>query len=81
MKEQAIKLVEDMTAEGAILQLHSPSGQHDIDDIEAIEAIQMTRDTIRISGSTIIFGNGEISITIEDQDDYYADASNHVTGE
>ena len=81
MKEQAIKLVEDMTAEGAILQLHSPSGQHDIDDIEAIEAIQMTRDTIRISGSTIIFGSGDVSITIEDQDDYYADASNHVTGD
>ena len=40
MKEQAIKMVEDMTAEGAILQLHSPSGQHDIDDIEAIDAIQ-----------------------------------------
>ena len=81
MKEQAIKLVEDMTAEGAILQLHGPSGQHDIDDIEAIEAIQMTRDDIRISGTTIIFGNGEVCITIEDQDDYNADASNHVTGE
>ena len=81
MKEQAIKMVEQMTAEGAILQLHGPSGQHDMDDIEAIEAIQMTRDNIRISGSTIIFGNGEVSITIEDQDDYNADASNHVTGE
>ena len=81
MKEQAIKMVEQMTAEGAILQLHGPSGQHDMDDIEAIEAIQMTRDNIRISGSTIIFGNGEVSITIEDQDDYHADASNHVTGE
>ena len=81
MKEQAIKMVEEMTAEGAILQLHGPSGQHDMDDIEAIEAIQMTRDNIRISGSTIIFGNGEVCITIEDQDDYHADASNHVTGE
>ena len=81
MKQQAIKMVEQMTAEGAILQLHGPSGQHDMDDIEAIEAIQMTRDNIRISGSTIIFGNGEVSITIEDQDDYNADASNHVTGE
>jgi hypothetical protein len=81
MKEQAIKMVEDMTAEGAILQLHSPSGQHDIDDIEAIEAIQMTRDNIRISGSTIIFGNGEVCIEIEDQDDYNANASNHVTGQ
>ena len=78
MKEQAIKMVEEMTAEGAILQLHSPSGQHDMDDIEAI---QMTRDNIRISGTTIIFGNGEVCITIEDQDDYNADASNHVTGE
>ena len=81
MKQQAIKMVEEMTAEGAILQLHIPSGQHDMDDIEAIEAIQMTRDNIRISGSTIIFGNGEVCITIEDQDDYHADASNHVTGE
>jgi hypothetical protein len=81
MKEQAIKMVEQMTADGAILQLHGPSGQHDIDEIEAIEAIQMTRDTIRISGSTIIFGTGEVCITIEDQDDYHADASNHVTGE
>jgi hypothetical protein len=81
MKEQAIKMVEEMTAEGAILQLHSPSGQHDMDDIEAIDAIQMTRDNIRISGSTIIFGNGEVCITIEDQDDYHADASNHVPGE
>ena len=81
MKEQAIKMVEEMTAEGAILQLHGPSGQHDMDDIEAIDAIQMTRDNIRISGSTIIFGNGEVCITIEDQDDYNADASNHVTGE
>ena len=81
MKEQAIKMVEQMTAEGAILQIHGPSGQHDMDDIEAIEAIQMTRDNIRINGSTIIFGNGEVCITIEDQDDYHADASNHVTGE
>lgn len=81
MKEQAIEMVEQMTAEGAILQLHGPSGQHDMDDIEAIEAIQMTRDNIRISGTTIIFGNGEVCITIEDQDDYNADASNHVTGE
>ena len=81
MKEQAIKMVEQMTAEGAILQLHGPSGQHDMDDIEAIEAIQMTRDNIRISGTTIIFGNSEVCITIEDQDDYNADASNHVTGE
>lgn len=81
MKEQAIKMVEQMTAEGAILQIHGPSGQHDMDDIEVIEAIQMTRDNIRISGSTIIFGNGEVCITIEDQDDYHADASNHVTGE
>jgi hypothetical protein len=82
MKEKAIKMVEQMTAEGAILQLHSPSGQHDIDDIEVIEAIQYVKDEdIRISGTTIIFGNGEVSITIEDQDDYNADASNHVTGE
>ena len=81
MKEQAIMLIEDFTANGARLLLHSPSGQHDIDDIEAIEAIQMTRDSIRISGSTIIFGNGEVCIEIEDQDDYNADASNHVTGE
>ena len=81
MKEQAIEMVEQMTADGAILQLHGPSGQHDIDDIEAIEAIQMTRDNIRISGTTIIFGNGEVCISIVDQDEYYADATNHVTGE
>ena len=81
MKEQAIKMVEQMTAEGAILQLHSPSGQHDIDEIEAIDAVQMTRDEIRISGSTIIFGSGDVCIEIADPDDYNADASNHVTGE
>lgn len=82
MKEQAIKMVEQMTAEGAILRLHGPSGQHDIDDIEVIEAIKYLKDEdIRISGTTIIFGNGEVCITIEDQDDYNADASNHVTGE
>jgi hypothetical protein len=81
MKEQAIKMVEQMTAEGAILQLHSPSGQHDMDDIEAIEAIEMTRDSIRISGSTIIFGNGDVCIKIADPDDYNADSSNHVTGD
>ena len=81
MKEQAIEMVEQMTADGMFLQLHSPSGQHDIDDIEAIEAIEMTRDSIRINGSTIIFGNGEVCITVEDPDNYNADASNHVTGE
>jgi hypothetical protein len=81
MKEQAIEMVEQMTADGAILQLHGPSGQHDIDDIEAIEAIQMTRDNIRISGTTIIFGNGEVCISIIDQDEYYADATNHIPGE
>jgi hypothetical protein len=81
MKEQAIKMVEQMTEEGAILQLHGPSGQHDMYDIEAIEAIQMTRDSIRINGSTIIFGTGEVCITIEDPDDCNAHASNHVTGE
>jgi hypothetical protein len=73
MKEQAIEMVEQLTADGMFLQLHSPSGQHDMDDIEAIEAIQMTRDDIRIDGYTIIFGNGEVSISIEDPDD-------HVTG-
>ena len=77
----AIKMIEDAIADGHFLQLHSPSGQHDIDEIEAIDAVQMTRDEIRISGSTIIFGNGEVSITVEDPDDYNADASNHVTGE
>lgn len=82
MKEQAIEMVKQMTAEGAILQLHGPSGQQDIDDIETIEAIQYLKDEdIRISGTTIIFGNGEVCITIEDPDTHNADASNHVTGE
>ena len=82
MKEQAIKLVEDMTAEGAILQLHSPSGQHDIDLDEAIDAINECEDEdIRVEDDVIIFGMGDVCIKVEDPDTHNADASNHVTGE
>ncbi len=63
---KSTKMIEDAIADGHSLTLHSPSGQHDIDKIEAIDAIQMTRDDIRISGSTIVFGTGDVCITIED---------------
>lgn len=77
----AIKMIEDAIVDGLYLQLHSPSGTHDIDEIEAIEAVRDCDDAdIRIDGYTIIFGMGDVCITVEDPDEHNADASNHVTG-
>jgi hypothetical protein len=82
MIEATIKMIEQAVADGLFMQLHSPSGTHDIDEIEAIEAVRDCEEAdIRIDDMTIIFGNGDVCITIEDPDEHLADASNHVTGE
>ena len=82
MIEATIKMIEQAVADGLYMQLHSPSGTHDIDEIEAIEAVRDCNEAdIRIDDMTIIFGNGDVCITIEDPDEHLADASNHVTGE
>ena len=82
MKTLAIETLKWAVEEGMLLRLDSPFRLDDIDLKEAIDAINECEDEdIRVDDDVIIFGNGQSSITIEDQDDYHADASNHVTGE
>jgi len=82
MKALAIETLRWAIEEGMLLRLDSPSRLDDIDIKEAIDAINECEDEdVRVNDDVIIFGNGQSSITIEDQDDYNADASNHVTGE
>ena len=82
MKALAIETLRWAIEEGMLLRLDSPSHLDDIDIKEAIDAINECEDEdVRVNDDVIIFGNGQSSITIEDQDDYNADASNHVTGE
>jgi hypothetical protein len=82
MKTSAIATVKWAIEEGMGLQLSSPSGLHDIDLDEAIDAINECEDEdIRVEDDVVIFGMGDVCIKIADPDDYNADASNHVTGE
>jgi|DEB19_MinimDraft_3_1074340.scaffolds.fasta_scaffold274690_1 hypothetical protein len=82
MKTSAIATVKWAIEEGMFLQLSSPSGLHDIDLDEAIDAINECEDEdIRVEDDVIIFGMGDVCIKVEDPDTHNADASNHVTGE
>ena len=84
MIQKAIEMVKQAVADGQFLQVHGPSGTHDIDIDEAIEWIEFEEVNMKgltVEGSTIKFGDGTVCITVEDPDDHNADASNHVTGE
>jgi hypothetical protein len=67
MIEATIKMIEQAVADGLYMQLHSPSGTHDIDEIEAIEAVRECKEyDIRVVDMLIMFGNGDVCITFED---------------
>ena len=63
MKTSAIATVKWFVEQGLTIQLSSPSGLHDIDLDEAIDAIEeCDDDDIRIEDDVIIFGMGEVCI-------------------
>jgi uncharacterized protein YqgV (UPF0045/DUF77 family) len=81
MKQAIVKMITEMVNEGLFLQLHGPSGTFDIDADEAISAVQNADQlTLRLDRDMIIFGDGQVCITIEDPDDHNADANNHCVG-
>lgn len=80
MKTSAISLITWAIEEGLFLQLCSPSGLHDIDMDEAIDAVNECEDEeIRVEDDVIIFGMGDVCIKVEDPDEHNADVRNHVT--
>ena len=85
MIQQAVEMVKQAVSNGQFLQVHGPCGTYDIDLNEAIQWIEVKSiffiKSLTISDSAIKFCNGKIGITVEDPDDYNADASNHVTGD
>jgi hypothetical protein len=63
MKTSAIGTVKWFVEQGWTIQLSSPSGLHDIDLDEAIDAIEeCDDDDIRIEDDVIIFGMGDVCI-------------------
>jgi hypothetical protein len=63
MKTSAIGTVKWFIEQGWTMQLSSPSGLHDIDLDEAIDAIEeCDDDDIRIEDDVIIFGMGDVCI-------------------
>ena len=63
MKTSAIGTVKWFVEQGLTIQLSSPSGLHDIDLDEAIDAIEeCDDDDIRIEDDVIIFGTGDVCI-------------------
>jgi hypothetical protein len=63
MKTSAIATVKWFVEQGLTIQLSSPSGLHDIDLDEAIDAIEECEDDdIRIEDDVIIFGMGDVCI-------------------
>ena len=63
MKTSAIGTVKWFVEQGWTIQLSSPSGLHDIDLDEAIDAIEECDDEdIRIDDDVIIFGTGDVCI-------------------
>ena len=63
MKSSAIGTVKWFIEQGLTIQLSSPSGLHDIDLDEAIDAIEdCDDDDIRIEDDVIIFGMGDVCI-------------------
>jgi hypothetical protein len=82
MKTSAIATVKWAIEIGMGLQISSPSGLHNIDFDEAIDAInECENEDIWVEDGVVIFGMGDVCIKIVEKDDYNADASNHVTGE
>lgn len=67
IRARAIKMIEDATIECQPVQMHGPSGTHDIDEVEAIEAVTQT-DKVTISGGDIILGDGTVCITTDSQE-------------
>jgi hypothetical protein len=66
MKTSAIGTVKWAIEEGMTLQISSPSGLHDIDFDEAIEAIESCEDDdIRVEDDIIIFGMGDVCIKVK----------------
>jgi hypothetical protein len=79
MKTSAISLITWAIEEGLFLQLSSPSGLHDIDMDEAMDAVNECEDEdIRVIDDVIIFGMGDVCIKVQDPDEYNADESNHA---
>jgi len=63
MKSSAIATVKWFIEQGLKIQLSSPSGLHDIDLDEAIDAIEECEDDdIRVEDDVIIFGMGDVCI-------------------
>jgi uncharacterized protein YqgV (UPF0045/DUF77 family) len=63
MKTSAIATVKWFIEQGLTIQLSSPSGLHDIDIDEAIDAIEECEDDdIRVEDDVIIFGMGDVCI-------------------
>lgn len=69
MKTSAIATVKWFIEQGLTIQISSPSGLHDIDLEEAIDAIEGAEDDdIRIEDDVIIFGMGDVCIKAQDPD-------------
>jgi len=63
MKSSAIATVKWFIEQGLMIQLSSPSGLHDIDLDEAIDAIEECEDDdIRVENDVVIFGMGDVCI-------------------
>jgi hypothetical protein len=63
MKSSAIATVKWFIEQGLTIQLSSPSGLHDIDLDEAIDAIEECEDDdICVDDDVVIFGMGDVCI-------------------
>ena len=68
MKSSAIATVKWFIEQGLTIQRSSPSGLHDIDIDEAVDAIEECEDDdIRIEDDVIIFGMGEVCIKVKNE--------------
>jgi len=66
MKTSAIGTVKWFIEQGLTIQLSSPSGLHDIDLDEAIDAIEECEDDdIRVDDDVVIFGMGDVCIKVK----------------
>jgi hypothetical protein len=68
MKSSAIATVKWFIEQGLTIQLSSPSGLHDIDIDEAVDAIEECEDDdIRVEDDVIIFGMGDVCIKVKNE--------------
>jgi hypothetical protein len=81
MKDTIIKVVRDAVASDMVLDLNYPNGHHLIDEPKAIRLIELCREEVLFDNVKIVLGKSGYCIKFYTPDDYYADASNHVTGE